>query len=341
MEAKVDSQECKWGFLRETRKMAEKYPIDKDTGICRTGLEDYLAVIFPDIKPDEWLHDKSLKETNPLQKVTVRPDYRCESMKLIVEFDGTGHFVNEETLRKDKRKDRLYSDRGYKVVRIPYFIQLTNAVVKKMFGQDVSEPLFPDSVPSMGPKGKNMPSICCDDGISRMANDFLMYPQQLLVNYRGLRDLADNKTGLSRLVKKIGEVISESYYEQMFVDVGVVDSLGQNMKTSPDFSFLELSGVDSEYDVYLKYRKSLCEPNETVTLKSIEKFGLTIPYTFVLLRKKSEEDDKSYRCFQFKGDVHIGTNQEGRIRNATCRNQDEVEDEIRILIFRIESGLIH
>ncbi len=52
----------KWGFLRETRAMAEKAGIDKDTGLHRTGLEDYLKVIYPNVK--DWIHDKTLGNIN-------------------------------------------------------------------------------------------------------------------------------------------------------------------------------------------------------------------------------------------------------------------------------------
>ena len=37
----------KWGFLRETAELARKAGIDKDTGIHRTGLDEYLKIIFP------------------------------------------------------------------------------------------------------------------------------------------------------------------------------------------------------------------------------------------------------------------------------------------------------
>lgn len=46
------------GFLRETKELAAKASIDKDTGLHRTGMEDYLAVIFPEIQASEWIHDK-------------------------------------------------------------------------------------------------------------------------------------------------------------------------------------------------------------------------------------------------------------------------------------------
>ena len=48
----------KWGFLRETAELAKKAGIDKDTGLHRTGLENYLEVIFPKI--NDWIHDKAL-----------------------------------------------------------------------------------------------------------------------------------------------------------------------------------------------------------------------------------------------------------------------------------------
>lgn len=74
----------KWGFLRETNLLAETAGIDKDTGLHRTGLEDYLKVIFPNT--DDWIHDKLLGKINDTL-YRCRPDYRSESLKLIIEFD--------------------------------------------------------------------------------------------------------------------------------------------------------------------------------------------------------------------------------------------------------------
>lgn len=44
-----------WGFLRETTELAQKAGIDKDTGLIRTGLNEYFDVIFPDTH--DWLHE--------------------------------------------------------------------------------------------------------------------------------------------------------------------------------------------------------------------------------------------------------------------------------------------
>jgi len=129
-----------WGFLRETRQAAIKAGIDKDTGLHRTGMEDYLAVIFLEIPPSEWFHDKTIERSSR----RIRPDYRCERLKLMIEFDGVQHYQKPERIKADVENQRLYEELGYKVVRIPYFIQLSNDVVRQMFGRVISEPLFDD-----------------------------------------------------------------------------------------------------------------------------------------------------------------------------------------------------
>lgn len=142
-------QKEKWGFLRETSEKAQKAGIDSDTGLHRTGLEEYLKVIFPEISKEEWIHDKGV----PGSKSQIRPDYRCESLKLIVEFDGLQHYQKPDVICADEIKNNMYEAMGYKVVRIPYFIQLTNEVIKIMFDRDIKEMMFNPNIPSMGVKG--------------------------------------------------------------------------------------------------------------------------------------------------------------------------------------------
>ena len=192
-----------WGFLRETRADAIAAGKDKDTGRNRTGLEDYLAVIFPDISEDNWIHDKAFG-VHGGNKYGIRPDYRCDKLNLIIEFDGLPHYQNPETISRDKANQKVYEDNGYKVVRIPYFIQFTNEVVKQLFGVDIKEELFPPEIPSMGPKGRNTPAYCCPAGIFRMAEEIQKFPQQMEVNIRALEQ-AENEclTGVSMLKKII------------------------------------------------------------------------------------------------------------------------------------------
>lgn len=179
------TKQQKWGFLRETQAKTITKGVDKVTEISLTGLDKYLKVIFPDV--DDWIHDKSIKKING-KKCSFRPDFRSESLKMIIEFDGLLHYTNPQNILADIKKTALYESGGYKVVRIPYFIQLTNAVVKKMFGVDVKEPLFDDTIPSMHVAWKNTPAYVCCMGVERMAKELSDYPDQLKVNMEALKE---------------------------------------------------------------------------------------------------------------------------------------------------------
>ena len=100
----------KWGFLRETKELAQKAGIDADTGLHRTGLEEYLAVIFPDVT--DWVHDKTVDTLPKDLKCRKRPDYRSEMLKMIVEFDGTPHYTDPKVIRADMEGVELYERFG-------------------------------------------------------------------------------------------------------------------------------------------------------------------------------------------------------------------------------------
>ncbi|TGM22820.1 DUF559 domain-containing protein [Leptospira selangorensis] len=187
----------KWGFLRETRDLAKKAGIDKDTGIHRTGLDDYLKVIFPNT--NNWIHDKAIGYFND-KNYKTRPDYRNDDLKLIVEFDGLQHYTKPDIIEKDIRLTEQYEIFGFKVVRIPYFIQLSNRAVKTLFDVDVSEELFDENIPSLGAKGQNTPAYLCPAGLKRMAFEFLKFPEQYTTNIEFLKKQNDPfRTGVEFL----------------------------------------------------------------------------------------------------------------------------------------------
>ena len=180
-----------YGFLRETKEAAEKAGIDKDTGLIRTGLDEYLSAIYPGVG---WIHDKIIKDSNgdsiyvDGKVLRIRPDYRSEELHLIVEFDGIPHYTKPDVIARDITNTKLYEGLGYKVVRIPFFIQLTNRAVKTLFGVDVKISLFPEGVPSMGANEQNTPAYMCHWGLERMAREFKRFPEQYEVNIEALRD---------------------------------------------------------------------------------------------------------------------------------------------------------
>lgn len=178
-----------FGFLRETSELALKAGIDKDFNICRTGLNDYLNVIFPEIS--DWIHDKTVPNLLDLdgRSKRLRPDYRSEELKLIVEFDGLPHYQDPDVIRKDHNSYKLYESNGYKLIRIPYFIQLTNSVVEKLFDRVCNVALFDNSIPSLGLSSKCTPAYLCIDGIKRMAEEYKKFPDQYKINIEYLKNL--------------------------------------------------------------------------------------------------------------------------------------------------------
>lgn len=168
-----------FGFLRESQEIADKSGTSK-LGIARTGLDTYLSVIFPHTK--DWIYDKVISGSGRL----FRPDYRSESLKLIVEFDGLPHYTNPVNVLLDKEKTMFYEKLGYKVVRIPFFIQLTNSVVKTLFGVNVKTKLFPEDVASMCVADSCTPAFMCVLGIKRMQQEFKKFPRQLRANIKQL-----------------------------------------------------------------------------------------------------------------------------------------------------------
>lgn len=175
------TKKYKWGYLRETEEKALKAKISPAYGMHRTGLDTYLKVIFPNT--NDWIHDKRV----PNCIKNTRPDYRSESLKLIIEFNGLNHYTKPNILLKDIEKEKMYKDMGYKVVQIPFFIQLTNQAVAKMFEVIVKEQLFDGNVPSLLVDDSCTPAFLCPLGIKRMAEDFLNYPEQYETNMQSMK----------------------------------------------------------------------------------------------------------------------------------------------------------
>ena len=177
-------------YIRETREMAEK-AAKQNPESKFIGLDDYLPFLYPN---KTWIHDKPFGKRCG-ESYRIRPDFLCEDEKMIIEFDGLQHYTNPLNIRKDLVNQSIYESFGFKVIRIPYFINLTSDVVREMFGINIHGCIFDPNLPSMSVKWQNTPAFCCYEGIMRMAEDFKRYPQQYEVNMRQLE--ADNDEGLS------------------------------------------------------------------------------------------------------------------------------------------------
>lgn len=168
----------KFGFVRETEKDAQKAGIDP-TGVPRTGLEKYLELIFPDAK--DWIHDKVFPG------MRTRPDYRSDSLKMVVEFDGLPHFRRRDVYLKDNEKTAKYKAAGYKVVRIPLYLNLTTNVINKLFGTNLQQDFFTAEVSPFNEKFQ--PNNFCITGLKRMAEDYKkLAPEQIPIMMESIKE---------------------------------------------------------------------------------------------------------------------------------------------------------
>jgi very-short-patch-repair endonuclease len=55
---------------------------------------------------------------------------------LILEFDGDNHYKSAEKIKSEESKNQIFHNLGYKIIRIPYFVQLTKQVMENLFGID-------------------------------------------------------------------------------------------------------------------------------------------------------------------------------------------------------------
>ena len=186
----------KGAYIRETREMAEKAAINNPESEF-VGLDDYLLFLYPD---KTWIHDKAFGKRGG-KSYRIRPDFLCEEDKIIIEFDALQHYINPLKIRKDRENQTIYESFGFKVIRIPYFINLTNDVVREMFGVNVHGNMFDPNLPSMSIKWQNTPAFCCYEGIMRMAEDFKRYPQQYEVNIRQLETENDEELSGANILK--------------------------------------------------------------------------------------------------------------------------------------------
>ena len=146
------------------------------------GLNKCLEKLFPNYV---FIHNKFLKLNNAYvtnkygQK--IKPDYVCEELKLIIEYDGDQHYTDPIVIFKDIINTECLTQLGYKVVRIPYYIQLDYNTIKYLFNVEYKTPLY-EMCYDHGfthPLAK-LPTTFCIDGIKRFRNELFNIPGDTL-----------------------------------------------------------------------------------------------------------------------------------------------------------------
>jgi len=136
--------------------------ITKQNYLTEKRLGEILKQIFPN---HQFIHDKQVPNSN----IKNRPDYRNDTLKLIIEFDGHRHYSISKTILNDNLKDYTYKKMGYTVIRIPYFVQISKLTIFNLFNIKIN---FTQTYPHGFINIKAMlPADYCELGIKRFKND--------------------------------------------------------------------------------------------------------------------------------------------------------------------------
>jgi hypothetical protein len=101
-----------------------------------------------------------------------RPDYRSEKHKLIVEFDGDQHYRSAKHVIEDKIRDQILTDAGYRVIRVPYFVQMVEPVISALFGDSITNRTrFKDFPHGFISDTVIFPADFCELGVAQFLDD--------------------------------------------------------------------------------------------------------------------------------------------------------------------------
>lgn len=133
-------------------------------------IEDYinevrLGEFLTERVSTDFIHNKAF----PGHK--FRPDYRSETLKLIVEFDGYQHYQSSKRVVADEINYDICVQSGYTVIRLPYFIQLDSTVISLLFPWISDKSSYTSYPHGFHDKNALLPADFCSIGLERFMID--------------------------------------------------------------------------------------------------------------------------------------------------------------------------
>jgi hypothetical protein len=126
-----------------------------------------------------------------LDGLNYRWDFKYETLseRVLVEYDGDEHYRNTTVIRVDRAKAKLASERGFRSLSFPYWLQLDTFTLKHFFS-------FEAEIIQDFPHGfittKLFPASFCELGVARFQEEFSRLPDRLRQPVlKSLRERAD------------------------------------------------------------------------------------------------------------------------------------------------------
>ena len=122
------------------------------------------------------------------QKVPGNPRCRWDiymtfpdGREIAVEFDGDQHYRDTLVMKLDLEKENLADEAGIEVVRIPYWVQLTDDTAKHYFGDIFNGIHIEQDYPHGFIKSKVFPASYCALGVERFMAELHDLPYDIFV----------------------------------------------------------------------------------------------------------------------------------------------------------------
>ena len=101
--------------------------------------------------------------------------------EIAVEFDGDQHYRDTLVMKLDLEKENLADEAGIEVVRIPYWVQLTDDTAKHYFGDIFNGIHIEQDYPHGFIKSKVFPASYCALGVERFMAELHDLPYDIFV----------------------------------------------------------------------------------------------------------------------------------------------------------------
>jgi hypothetical protein len=132
-----------------------------------------LAIALVQFFADDWLgHELKHPKSRRRWDMSIRTQTGIH----VIEYDGDEHYCNSLKVKADREKDRLALEMGWKVIRIPYWVQLDSETFSFYFA---SKAIIEQNFPHGFITTKTFPASFCELGVLRFQHELSCLPERV------------------------------------------------------------------------------------------------------------------------------------------------------------------